>query len=261
VEFIREVATYSSSNCMDIHNLSLLFAPTIFRFEMTDLFTATADVKLVQVIMKAILQRPSIVHRGVKTFKDTHLRAILQQPSSSLSSLSNESHNNNQHHSNHSSRHHHSGHSHHSHHYRSTGSGHPSSITSHTTLEDEILSNPILSSPQMRKELDQLVENSTMTHTERKEMAVTINALSPKMLSRMKLSRRTLSRGNVELEADAEAANAAAVDEENAVNDDTAIDNKDPATDRVARGGARAKDSDDDDDDEGKVDLNTSIEE
>ncbi|RYY83714.1 hypothetical protein EON63_10605 [archaeon] len=46
IRFIREVCTYSSTNNMDAHNLSIVFAPTIFRSGVTDPIRAVMEVSV-----------------------------------------------------------------------------------------------------------------------------------------------------------------------------------------------------------------------
>jgi hypothetical protein len=72
VRFLREVGAESAHNSMDTRNLSLVFAPTIFRFAMTDLIAATIDIKLIQIVMREIIERPTLLQHTVRFFKSMY---------------------------------------------------------------------------------------------------------------------------------------------------------------------------------------------
>lgn len=73
VRFLRMAATESAQSSMDSSNLAMLFAPNIFRLEMTDLFTATVDVKLSQTVLRELLLRPKIIQNTVRVFREEYL--------------------------------------------------------------------------------------------------------------------------------------------------------------------------------------------
>lgn len=74
VRFLRDVGAESAHNNMDTKNLSLVFAPTIFRFAMTDLIAATVDIKLIQSVMREIIERPTLLQYAVRFFRESYTR-------------------------------------------------------------------------------------------------------------------------------------------------------------------------------------------
>ena len=73
--FLREVASFHSSNSMDAHNLSIVFAPTIFRSNVTDPIRAVMEVKLSQVLLEQIIVRHNLLYHAIQGFMGHALHA------------------------------------------------------------------------------------------------------------------------------------------------------------------------------------------
>lgn len=72
VNFLREVWGHSATNSMDAHNLSIVFAPTIFRSEVTDPIRAVMEVKLSQVLLEAVVTKHNILFYAIDLFKQSN---------------------------------------------------------------------------------------------------------------------------------------------------------------------------------------------
>ena len=80
--FLREVAAHHDQNQMDAHNLAVVFAPTIFRPEMTDPIKAAMEVKLTQVILMEIIKRERVLALTLLHWKDNFDRTTNSSSSS-----------------------------------------------------------------------------------------------------------------------------------------------------------------------------------
>ncbi len=80
--FLREVAAHHDQNQMDAHNLAVVFAPTIFRPEMTDPIKAAMEVKLTQVILMEIIKRERVLALTLLHWKDNFDRTTNNSSSS-----------------------------------------------------------------------------------------------------------------------------------------------------------------------------------
>eukprot|EP00981_Chlorochromonas_danica_P011644 scaffold4174_cov182-Ochromonas_danica.AAC.4 len=75
IQFLREVAAQSTENAMDLHNLSIVFAPTIFHSETTDPIRAVMEVKLSQVLLEQILRRHNLLYVTIQHFIERAMNA------------------------------------------------------------------------------------------------------------------------------------------------------------------------------------------
>jgi hypothetical protein len=55
---------------MDSHNLAVVFAPTLFRSDMTDPMKALMEIRLSQIILKEIIERKSILYNVLKLLRN-----------------------------------------------------------------------------------------------------------------------------------------------------------------------------------------------
>lgn len=170
VRFLRTVGAEAHANNMNTKNLSLVFAPTIFRFEMTDLVAATMDVKLIQSVMREIMERPSLLHHTVKCFRELYTTGK-QQQQQLLQGRTN------------------------------SNSSHSGSILSmdastvpidYAEIEQLIASNPMFSSPEFKKVLEEL----DLSQAQKADLANISSGLSPAMVARMHRGNKVTRRGS-----------------------------------------------------------------
>lgn len=60
---------------MDAHNLSIVFAPTIFRSNVTDPIRAVMEVKLSQVLLEQIIVRHNLLYHAIQGFMEHALQS------------------------------------------------------------------------------------------------------------------------------------------------------------------------------------------
>ncbi len=74
--FLREIVGEYIINSMDSNNVAIVFAPTIFRPDMTDPSKAIMEVRLSQIIIKEIIDRKTILYEVMKSFKNQGIEKL-----------------------------------------------------------------------------------------------------------------------------------------------------------------------------------------